>query len=93
MVSANILTDLILGKQNPYADVFSPCRTMLRPQLLINAAEATVNLLTPTRPRCPHLGCALKWNSAEQSWDCPCHGSRFTKDGTLLDNPATGDLK
>ena len=93
MVSANILTDLILGKKNPYADVFSPCRTMLRPQLLINAAEATVNLLTPTRPRCPHLGCALKWNSAEQSWDCPCHGSRFTEDGTLLDNPATGDLK
>ena len=55
--------------------------------------ESTKNLLTPTAPRCPHLGCALKWNPQEHSWDCPCHGSRFTEDGKLIDNPATGDLK
>jgi len=92
MVSAMILSDLVQGRDNPYAHVFSPSRTILRPQLLSNAFESTVNLLTPTRPRCPHLGCALKWNPAERSWDCPCHGSRFDEDGTLLDNPATGDL-
>ena len=40
----------------------------------------------------PQLG-ALKWNPREHSWDCPCHGSRFTAEGTLIDNPATGDLK
>lgn len=92
MVSAMILTDLLQGKDNPYVQVFSPSRTVLRPQLLCNALEATANLLTPTAPRCPHLGCALKWNGFERSWDCPCHGSRFTEDGKLLDNPAAGDL-
>ena len=93
MVAANLLTDLVQGKENPYAEMFSPSRNMLRPQLLVNGLEATKNLLTPTRPRCPHMGCALKWNPQERSWDCPCHGSRFAKDGSLLDNPATGGLK
>lgn len=93
MTAAMILRDMILERENPYASVFSPSRTILRPQLFVNAFEATVNLLTPSTKRCPHLGCALKWNPQEHSWDCPCHGSRFSEDGTLLDNPATGDLK
>ena len=93
MVSAMILCDLIQGKPNPYQDLFSPSRTMLRPQLAVNAFEAVVNLLTPSAKRCPHMGCALKWNPWEHTWDCPCHGSRFTEDGRLIDNPATGDLK
>ena len=92
MAAATLLTDLVLERKNPYAPVFSPSRTILRPQLAVNAAETTINLLTPTRPRCPHLGCALKYNPQEHSWDCPCHGSRFTSSGSLLDNPATGDL-
>ena len=93
MVAAMILCDLVQGRENPYAAVFSPSRTILRPQLFVNAVEAAVNLLTPSTPRCPHMGCALKWNPQERSWDCPCHGSRFTKEGKLLDNPATGNLK
>ncbi len=92
MVAASLLTDLVRGKYNPYAKLFSPSRTILRPQLAVNAVEAVGNLLTPTAPRCPHLGCALKWNSAEHSWDCPCHGSRFDENGSLLNNPATGDI-
>lgn len=92
MVAAMLLSDLVQGRENPYAPVFSPSRTMLRPQLLCNALESAVNLLTPTVPRCPHMGCALKWNKQERTWDCPCHGSRFDADGTLLDNPATDDL-
>ena len=64
---------------------------MLRPQLALNAMEAAVDLLTPTAPRCPHMGCALKWNGAERSWDCPCHGSRFDYRGRLLDGPAQRD--
>ena len=87
-----ILRDLLLGRDNPWAGVFSPSRSVLRPQLAVNLLEAAANLLTPTAPRCPHMGCALKWNPAERSWDCPCHGSRFSEDGTLLDNPAAGDL-
>lgn len=93
MVSASLLTDMLLGRKNEYARLFSPSRSILRPQLAANALEATVNLLMPSKKRCPHLGCALKWNSQEHTWDCPCHGSRFTEDGRLIDNPATGDLK
>ena len=92
MAAAQILTDLVCGKENPYAALFSPSRSILHRQLGVNALEAAVNLLTPSRKRCPHLGCALKWNEQEHSWDCPCHGSRFSGDGRLLDNPATGDL-
>lgn len=42
---------------------------------------------------CPHMGCVLGWNAVEQSWDCPCHGSRFAVDGTLLHGPAVRDLE
>lgn len=93
MVAAKILTDQILGKENPYGEVFAPARSMWKPQLLVNELEAVVNLLTPSKPRCPHLGCALKWNQAERTWDCPCHGSRFDREGMLLNNPANGNLK
>lgn len=92
MTAAAILTDMILGRDNPCAEVFSPSRTVLRPQLAINAVETVTNLLTPTTPRCPHMGCALKYNPQDHSWDCPCHGSRFTSDGKLIDNPSTDDL-
>ena len=93
MVAAQVLTDLILEKSNPYAAIFSPSRSMLHPQLGSNLLESAKNLLSLSPKRCPHLGCALKWNPQERSWDCPCHGSRFTEDGKLIDNPATGDLK
>ena len=93
MVAANILCDLVQVKNNPYAAVFDPSRRVLHPQLAINAFESTIGLFTPTAPRCPHLGCALKYNRAEHTWDCPCHGSRFTEDGQLIDNPATDDKK
>lgn len=38
--------------------------------------------------RCPHFGCELEWNSVERTWDCPCHGSRFSAVGECLGNPA-----
>ena len=91
MVASNILCDLVQKKKNPYAEVFSPSRSVLHPQLALNAFESTVGLLTPTAPRCPHLGCALKYNEAEHTWDCPCHGSRFDEYGNLINNPATDD--
>lgn len=42
--------------------------------------------------RCPHMGCQLSWNPVERSWDCPCHGSRFSYDGQRLDPPANKNL-
>lgn len=93
MTSAMLLRDMILGRDNEYADIFSPSRSILTPQLFINIFESGVGLLTPKTKRCPHLGCALNLNNAERSWDCPCHGSRFSETGKLLDNPANGDLR
>lgn len=92
MAAAMVLRDLVQGRENPFAPVFSPARSSLHPQLAVNALASAANLLKPTAPRCPHLGCALNWNPEERSWDCPCHGSRFAEDGKLLDGPATGGI-
>lgn len=92
MLSAMLLSDMVCGEHNDFEEVFSPSRNMIKPQLFINGFESVTNLLTLSQKRCPHLGCALKWNPDEHSWDCACHGSRFSEDGKVLDNPANGDL-
>lgn len=92
MAAAGILSDMVQGREHGKNEIFSPSRSILRPQLLVNAAGAVAHLLKPTRPRCPHMGCALRWDPKQRAWECPCHGSRFDGDGTLLDGPATGDL-
>lgn len=52
--------------------------------------DDAVTVLSPT---CPHLGCAVAWNDAEHSWDCPCHGSRFSMQGEVLEGPAVSGLQ
>ena len=93
MVAAKMLTDLICGRENVYQRLYDPARSMLRPQLVVNGAEAVMNLVLPAKKRCPHMGCGLKWNQEEHSWDCPCHGSRFDEDGGVFEGPATGSLR
>lgn len=92
MAASEILRDLVLERDNKYAEVFSPRRNIIQKQLLINGLNAAKDLVMPKAPRCVHMGCALEYNSAEHSWDCPCHGSRYTESGTLLEGPANHDL-
>lgn len=93
MAAASILTDRVMDRENEYAEIFSPDRSMLRPQLALNAAETIKNFFTPKAKRCSHLGCALKHNRNENTWDCPCHGSRFDEHGCIIDNPAVKNAK
>lgn len=51
--------------------------------------EGKIHIVDST---CTHLGCELKWNSAERTWDCPCHGSRFTYDGEVIKGPAVDSI-
>jgi glycine/D-amino acid oxidase-like deaminating enzyme/nitrite reductase/ring-hydroxylating ferredoxin subunit len=51
------------------------------------------NVLHSYSAICPHLGCVLHWNANEKSFDCPCHGSRFTCEGKVVNGPALTDLK
>jgi glycine/D-amino acid oxidase-like deaminating enzyme/nitrite reductase/ring-hydroxylating ferredoxin subunit len=49
--------------------------------------------VTAVSPTCTHLGCRVAWNRAERSWDCPCHGSRFSTEGAVLQGPAVHRLE
>lgn len=99
MVAAMIISDIISGAVNPYEKVFLPQRVMVRmgiKSLCTDIGESVAGLVTGLfggkRQRCSHMGCHLKWNEEEHTWDCSCHGSRFSKDGDLIDNPAKHNL-
>lgn len=104
MVSARILTALITGQNCPEAVVFSPKRglgSQAMGELAVQGAymlRGLVKHLLPVKkgeivPNCPHMGCRLEWNPEEETYDCPCHGSRFDKEGHLVDGPAQTDCR
>lgn len=104
MVSAHILTALISGRDCPEADIFSPQRhftARAAKELAVHGAYTVKGLakhLLPAGnvgviPNCPHMGCRLERNPDEESYDCPCHGSRFDKEGNLIDGPAQTDCR
>lgn len=84
------------------SQVVKPKETELEPDTggIIRVGGRTVGgyrdpdgTLHAVRPTCTHLGCRLHWNGAERSWDCPCHGSRFSYGGDVLEGPAVKPLE
>ena len=92
VVAAELLYALVTDRNHPARELFRPDRSMLHPQLIFNALDSAVGMLTPLPKRCTHLGCALRYNKAEHSRDCSCHGSRFDENGEILDGPANKRL-
>jgi len=66
------------------------CRKDGDPVAAYRDSAGRLHLLSPT---CTHMGCRVVWNGAEQSWDCPCHGSRFSTSGEILNGPALTPLR
>lgn len=94
MLAAQVLTRRITGRPLPEDAVFNPTRRYPAASSLI--ASAAKNLRRQKRrgslrfhaPRCPHLGCRLRYSPAAARWECPCHGATFTPLGENLDAPA-----
>lgn len=99
--NAGINSSLSVDKQVlQYEKAFSPQRMLVRAafvDFMVDIGESIAGLckgvFSSQKRKCPHMGCRLEWNCEEKSWDCPCHGSRFTNEGELKDNPAQTDIR
>lgn len=97
--AAMMMTDLIVGRNNDWMSLFDAKRLDLlaaAPEFIKENGQVALHFvgdrLDRRSPRCTHLGCVLKWNTAESTWDCPCHGSRFDAGGKVIQGPAVRDL-
>lgn len=90
MASSFILADMIEWNQE-YKFV-NPSRIIINKQLLKNVKKSLINLLKFKTPKCKHLGCSLKYNEDEKTWECPCHGTRYNLNGKVIDGPSKKNL-
>ncbi len=99
-VAADLLLGEIEGAPRSWSALFDPRRVAptLTTRFLEGAARSVRHLVferardlrpgQPRRPRCSHMGCVLAFDPDERTWECPCHGSRFAEDGTVVSGPA-----
>ena len=98
--AAELLAAQIAGRAHPWAELFDPNRlrplasapTFVKENANVALRFAGDRVAKRGNPRCTHLGCLLNWNAAEDTWDCPCHGSRFAASGEVIEGPATRPL-
>jgi nitrite reductase/ring-hydroxylating ferredoxin subunit len=99
--AAELLTARIMGRDHPWGALFDPLRVRMQaggPTFAKENANVGYHFLADRvlkhgAPRCTHLGCLLDWNAAEETWDCPCHGSRFAANGEVIEGPAVRPLR
>ncbi|MCX7746152.1 MAG: FAD-dependent oxidoreductase [Clostridia bacterium] len=95
--NANVAKELIKGKLKPVPDdVVIPsgeAKVIDIEGQRVGAYKDEKGKLHLVDTTCTHMGCELRWNGAEKSWDCPCHGSRFTYEGEIVEGPALKTLK
>lgn len=130
VIAGTVLSDLVLGKENKYADLFSPKRgysvEKIKNLVIDGFQNGKSYLISKIKDYysfyldevkiskanhkpvgifmdkdgcyhivsriCPHLKCSLTFNMVQKTWDCPCHGSRFTIDGTCIEGPSVFDI-
>ena len=99
MISAKILSNLIMGQAGIGQDIFYPQRELCGETIvgyLKNGLHTIKNfskyLIPKSKKTCTHLGCPLTWNPEEETYECPCHGSRFDSKGRLIGGPARKNL-
>lgn len=100
-VAARIIADKIMGRENKYEEIFWSTRVepiKNREEMKNILKEVGESVIMPRvkgekgKKYCAHLGCELTWNEVTQTWDCPCHGSRYEHDGKLVEGPSVHDL-
>ena len=93
-VTKNLLKDYLFYGQADALNEIKPGegKTIKLDNERLAAYRDEVGTIHAVSAICPHMGCVVHWNQAEKSWDCPCHGSRFSIDGTVLEGPAIHDL-
>lgn len=93
MVASKIISDLIAGRNNSWASLYSPTRTNKVLPAMIERSQVALKSIIKKGKRCTHMGCGLVFNNADRTYDCPCHGSRFDEEGNILWGPAVKKIK